>query len=489
MAVLALILTAPPGSEAQGAGAAPVVHRAVVGPEVPDPRLLVTGSSSGARSPADTLPCPQCRPSRSFWPSLASLMVVQVLPASINVFVRDAEWAQVSLQTIKNNFAYPWEWDDNAFVNNQFAHPYQGNLYYNSGRVNGYDFWASGLWAAGGSLMWEYFFEAWAPAPNDFVNTTLGGIMLGEALYRASRLPLDNTATGAGRTWREIGSLLLNPVSGVTRAIRGEWHEVSANPPDWRPSTMLGLLDMGYRNIAQSVTGSPVGEDESQFTTSFLLSYGDPVRDLRRAPFSHFAIRADLATPTGGSSLLNELSARGNLASWPLDGQARHQIAVLVEYDFFDNPAFTYGGTGAQAGLVSSFGDSASTWRGETQLLFNGVLLGAAASDYYAAIEGRNYDYGPGIGTVLNGRVTYRDRLQLAAAYTGLSIWTVDGTPSAHFQDAALAEVRFWISPRLGAGASYTEYSRTSSYDGFPDVEQFASFVRFFLSAAFPRMP
>lgn len=485
---LALLGTSPVPAAAYGQSPATATAPRIAGPSPVDPRLVPGDSAGRQPKPSDSLPCPQCNPPRRFWPALASLLVVQAIPASVNMFVRDAEWAQVSLQTIQNNLTYPWEWDDNAFVNNQFSHPYQGNLYYNSARTNGYDFWASSLWAAGGSLMWECCFEAWAPSPNDFVNTTLGGIILGEALYRASRLPLDNTATGAGRTWREIGSLVLNPVSGVTRALRGEWGEVSANPPGWRPRVVLGLLDIGYRSITQSVAGSPDEQGETQLNASFLLSYGDPVRDLRRQPFSYFAIRADLAGPKSGN-VLNQLSARGNLASWPLDPASRNQVALFVEYDFFDNPAFTYGGTGAQAGLVTSFGAPGSTWWGQTQLLFNGVLLGAVASDYYAAVEGRNYDYGPGIGTILSGRVTYRDRWQVVAGYTGLSIWTVDGTPSSHYQDASVIELRYWTGSRIGFGGSYTAYSRHSSYDGFPEVDHFASFLRLFMSSAFPRLP
>ncbi len=437
---------------------------------------------------ADTLPCPQCDPRKQFWPGLAAVAVAQAIPTIVSKAINHEEWAYVNWQTIKNNFVYPWQWDDNAFLNNQFAHPYQGGLYYNAGRVNGYDFWASGLWAAGGSLMWEYFLEAWAPAPNDFINTTLGGVILGEALYRASRLPLDNTATGAGRTWREIGSLVLNPVSGVTRAIRGEWGEVSANPPDWRPSAVLGVLDVGYRNITQSVPGSTDQRGETQLNATFLLSYGNPVQDLHGTPFSYFAIRADLAGPSEGS-VLNQLTARGSLAAWPIDGSRHNQLALFLEYDYFDNPAFTYGGTGAQGGLVTSFGAPGNTWWGQTQILVNGVILGAVQSDYYAAVEGRNYDYGPGLGTLLSGRVLYKDRLQATVGYTGLSLFTVDGAESTHYQDATLLELRYWTSRRIALGTSYISYSRQSEYEGLPGVEHFASFVRIFLSSAFPRLP
>ena len=66
------------------------------------------------------------------------------------------------------------------------------------------------------------FGEVWAPSPNDLANTTLGGITLGEMLFRFSSLTLDNEATGSNRVVREVGAGLINPVRGFNRLVRGE---------------------------------------------------------------------------------------------------------------------------------------------------------------------------------------------------------------------------------------------------------------------------
>ncbi len=93
--------------------------------------------------------------------------------------------------------------------------------------------------------MWELFFEVWAPAPNDLTNTTLGGITLGEMLYRVSSLTLRNESRGFDRVVREVTAGLINPVRGFNRVVRGEAWKVSQTPPDWRPSTVFGALDVG----------------------------------------------------------------------------------------------------------------------------------------------------------------------------------------------------------------------------------------------------
>ncbi len=445
---------------------------------------------SGARpvTPADTLPCPECHPPKRFWFGVADLMFVQLLPYGINNLYRQEVWARVSPTTWRNNLVYPWQWDDNMFSNNQWAHPYHGSLYYNSARTNGYNFWQSSLWPVAGSLMWELFFEAWAPAPNDFVTTSVGGVILGETLYRLSRLPLDNTTTGGARVWREVASGILDPISGLNRLVRGETGRVSANPPDWRPKAMFGLMDLGYRQTTDAGAEGEGQETVSQWNATFSLSYGSPVTDLNHAPFSHFALRADLAGPNE-SGVISQVSARGNLAAWALGQSGKHQVALLLEYDYFNNPAFVYGGQSVQAGLVSTLGAPGTTWWGQLNFLFNGVLLGATQSDYYTAIEGRNYDYGPGLGTILSARFLYKSRVMVSAAYTGLWIHTIDGVESSHYQDALLAEGRYWFTRSLGLGVSYANYNRRSDYAGLDNVVESADFIRAFASAAFPGLP
>ena len=363
----------------------------------------------------DTLPCPECNPPKQFWRAAGFLMVSQLVPYIFNSAVRGEVWSDVGPTTWRNNIVYPWQWDDNTFQNNQFGHPYQGNMYFNSARTNGYDFWSSAIWPFAGSLMWEIFFEAWAPAPNDFVNTSVGGVTLGETLYRLSRLPLDNTATGGERVWREVASGLLNPISGVNRLLRGETGRVSANPAGMAPQRHLTASSTSgtARRPAPSARATwrpapPSGTRPSTSRTAIA------VKDLSRAPFSYFAFRADLAGPSE-TGIMSQFSARGSLAAWALGESRRHQAALSLAYDYFNNPAFVYGGQSVQMGLVSTYGAPGSTWWGQTNFLFNGVLLGATQSDYYDTIEGRNYDYGPGLGTILSARFLYKNRLLATA--------------------------------------------------------------------------
>lgn len=441
-------------------------------------------------SPVDTLPCPDCNPPKRFWAAFGELMLVQVIPHFYNASVRDAVWAQVSGQSIKNNLSYPWQWDDNQFVNNQFSHPYHGSLYFNSARTNGYSFWESFAWPFVGSAMWEIAGEAWAPAPNDLLNTSFGGVVLGETLFRLSSLTLDNTSTGSERTFREIGGFLLDPLRGFNRLIRGETHGVSANPPDWRPSRVFGVLDVGYRYTSNQYTADTASSGVSQWDIGLKLAYGDAAKDLSKKPFSYFGLAADVAGPPADSARkLNRLSARGSLAAWPLGQSGHHQFALMMEYDYFSNPAVEYGGQSVLAGVVSTFGEEGKDFWAQTNLMAIGVIIGATQSDYYTTLEGRDYDYGPGLGALASGHLFYKRHLEASVSYLGVRIHTVSGANSAHYQDAIGLEARYWLNKRLGIGASAIRYSRTSNYDGQPDVAQESKLLRAFVSTALPAVP
>jgi hypothetical protein len=492
LALALILLSGPAAAWGQTTGVietTPPGRPRIPGPRPINPVLLGVDAPLPDELPtADTLLCLQCDPGKHFWFAVGDLLLAQFVPFLVSNYVTNEEWARVSPQTWANNISYPWQWDDNAFQNNQWGHPYQGSLYFNAARTNGYNFWASAAWPLAGSLMWEYFYEAWAPAPNDVVNTAVGGVILGESFNRLSNLVLDNTATGKERTWREIFGAVLNPVGGLNRLIRGQTHEHSANPPEWRPSAILGVIDFGYRRTLQSIGSGEIEVGSNQWNASLLLSYGDPYKDLARHPFSYFAIRADLAGP-GYEGLVNQFSVRGSLAAWPLDQRGHNQVALSMEYDYFNNPAFEYGGQSVQAGLVTNIGTPGKKWWGQTSVLANGVLLGAVRSDYYRTIEGRDYDYGPGGGPILSGRILYRNQFQGTVGYTGLWLHTIDGTESSHYQDALLIETRYWASRTWGLGFSYVGYTRDSYYRDHPDVAESARFLRFFITTAVPGLP
>ena len=430
--------------------------------------------------------CPDCNPPKRFWAGAWELMAVQFVPWAFTKWVTEGEWSNISFRTWADNIKFPWQWDNNKFNNNQFAHPYHGSLYFNAGRANGYNFWESAPWAFGGSLMWELFGEVWAPSPNDLANTTLGGITLGEMLFRFSSLTLKNEATGSNRIIREIGAGLINPVRGFNRLVRGEAGRISETPPDWRPSQIQASMDVGYRRFSTSASLDDAGALDQSFV-QFSVFYGDQLNDLGKEPFSSFQVFGTLASHSGNQKPLQELRVRGNLAAKPVGSDGSKLLAGFMTYEYLANPVVDFGAQGFQGGLLISRSKPGKSMQlyGEAMARVNPIA--AIRSDYFVTAEGRDYDYGIGLGGRVEGRALWPGKA--TARLSGGYIWlpVISGFPGNHQLWTLSTEARGYYRGKYGAGVMYQRLWKNSNYTFNPDVKQDMSEVRVFLSLAIPR--
>ena len=422
----------------------------------------------GETAARDSLPCPDCEPrTRRPVTATASAAAALVVPWAWHAAHRK-DFARVTPATWWGNVTSAWAWDDDGFHVNQWGHPYQGSLYFNGFRANGYGFWASATAAVAGSFLWECCGETKPMSSNDMVTTTLGGVALGEMLHRVSLLLLDNRATGRERLAREIAAALLDPARGVSRLVHGGATGRAANPPDARPDSLRGILDAGWIRL-----DGGAGELPAEGAVVRLgVIYGDPMRAAPRAPFSYFVAAVDLTTIRRAELL--RVATRGRLASATLrDGsRASHVASAMVGFVYLENAEYAFGAQTVLAGV-------ASRWRpargvtASTELFARGVALGAVSPGAGAAPPppgqgagepSRDYDYGPGVGAVAGATLRVHDRGSLQLEYAPTWLHTVDGQAANHVLQTGSAAVRLRVLPRLMLGADYRLMHRRSVY-------------------------
>ena len=228
--------------------------------DMPGGLLLITstpGGSSGGDVPAeaDSLRSPEYYQAKwsPFWRTTLEMLGFNLIMTMYGKYIMKPEdhGFDVGFDSIRENLKNGFEWDDNSFSANNFRHPYQGSLYFGAARANGYDFYESSMFAFAGSWLFEYAGEAHHPSINDWINTAVGGITIGESLYRLSDMILDNTATGSGRVGRELGGLACSPLRGVNRLLTGEAFEVHANPPNRFPGYFGANFEFGFRTLGE----------------------------------------------------------------------------------------------------------------------------------------------------------------------------------------------------------------------------------------------
>ena len=395
----------------------------------------------------------------------------------VNVFyelanlARGQVTARITPETWWINMKRGWEWDLDDFTVNQIGHPYQGNNYFPAGRANGLDYWGSAALTAFGSGTWEYFGETNQASLNDFINTTLGGIALGEMFHRAAWLVRDTHATGRSRLWKEIGAMAIDPLTGYNRFRSGDASRDVDPPPDMVPSRLGSLTSVGA-----AWRGSNT-EDVDSTNDAFVevdLLYGDLETGRSRTPYDAFGVRLAF----GGGSAISEARVRGRLLGQPVrDG--RVQLTVAQGYQYNKNDAFQFGAQSVDfnVGVVRDLNPRMSLWA----MGWGGVtILGAVDSvpPGEEAVETepdeeagqgvstgpRFYDYGP--GTKFGGFVTLRrdGRNLLGFSYDAHHLHVLDGVRANHLLQRLRADLNVPLRGRLGLGVTGEFFDRRTFY-------------------------
>ena len=403
--------------------------------------------------------------------AFGEMFLFELAPYSYNRWIGKKEEDQTTLQSWWYNLRRGWSFDNNDFSVNHFEHPYSGAIYYNSARSHGYGFWRSSTFPMVGSALWEYFGERQQPSINDQINTTIGGIILGEMMYRLSSAILDDHATGTARLMREIGAGLIDPPRGLARLIGGEAGRVGPEAPDGLPSSLRAHAELGMFRQDHILNRRQTAYGSDQLFTSFSLAAGDPLAGVRR-PFDAF--RIEIATAAGGTAPSTEARVLGFLGARALVRQpgVDQQFAGALHFHYNQNGAFVTGGEGVSGGLLSRYALGAGlTVR--TELWLTGIVLGAVKPDSGTRrasrdTSARGYDYGSGGGARLLFRLDRGRHTLVDIGYQPFWYAILSGAARSHFYDVASARLQLPLVGPAALGVRQVVYHRLSRYADHP---------------------
>ena len=326
------------------------------------------------------------------WLCATRVLLNNAVTIGFDRYVLDADYARIGPNTWSHYIKTGWEWDNDRFGMNYFAHPYSGAAYFNAGRSNGYGFYESVPFAFGGSLLYEYFGENTLPSYNDLINTTITGTFLGEISYRLSSDFLDDRATGSERFFREFFAGLINPQRAFSRLLRGRltrstYEEVYQK----EPLSMMFTAGGHFVNDGRSFGTGPFHE-----MLTLQLAYGDPFEHTSRKIFDYFTLRADLTAGLGRKIIDNVLGSALLFGNNVRAGSMEMLFGGFQHYDFWDNNTFELGTIGFGGGMVSKLPLSNSS-----NLFFDFHLavvpLGANSTHFGPeTTQVRDYNYGGG---------------------------------------------------------------------------------------------
>lgn len=446
---------------------------------------------------------------KSFWRAGAETAGLNIGLWAFDRYALKGHYAYISWSTIKENFRHGFEWDNDHLNTNMFAHPYNGSLFFNAGRSNGFNFWQSELFAIGGSAMWEMFMECEYPSTNDIIATPVGGAAIGEVLYRASDLMLDDRSAGGERFGRELAAFVINPMRGFTRVVTGRAWERRATSgkrfglPQISVNFALGGRWLDIRRDDYDVMAGSVAE--------LYVEYGDKFAEKSSAPYDYFSFLVELQR-IKTQPVLGRLNITGRLLSREMaDGKRlKMNVGLYQHFDYFDSdtirpreeknmPLSFSCAVPYKLGTPASLGGGfmfrympVPAMRFDGYLHVNGVILAGILTDFYRVYH-RNYNWGSGFSiksgvswSILDNKFAVNVANQLYRIYTWQGYdpdynWslTPEGKPVNVQGDASrftfnhlevVVDYRLWKRLYLTAGLDW--YMRRTLYDDMMVTEK-----------------
>lgn len=436
---------------------------------------------------------------KAFWRAGAETVGFNIGLWAFDRYVLKGHYAYISWNTIKENFRHGFEWDDDHLHTNMFDHPYNGSIFFNAGRSNGFNFWQSELFAIGGSAMWEMFMEREYPSTNDIIATPIGGAALGEVFYRTSDLILDDRATGGERFGRELAAFLVDPMKGINRIITGAaWKKRVTSGRRFGIPPVSVEVSLGARMLTlwENDEGSRAG-----VAAEIDIEYGDRFAGVTKTPYDYFIFLLELQG-IKSQPLLSRVEITGRLLSKEIVERKNLNvnIGLYQHFDYIDSdtirperkPVFFPCSVPYKLGTPASIGGGAmfrfsplSAMCIDGYVHVNGVVLAGILTDFYRDYH-RNYNWGSGFSvkagmdwSLVNGRLYVRLANQFYRIYTWNGYdpnfdWSLtpegkpvniqgDNSTSSFNHFEASVNCRIWKRLYLTGGIDV--YSRSTTYN------------------------
>lgn len=389
----------------------------------------------------------------------------------------DSEEYHSNFSSFKENLTGGWVADSDSFDINQFMHPYAGSMYHGFARSAGQDYWTAVGYSVGGSLLWELAGETTPPSGNDLYTTSIGGIILGEPLFRMASLLLESSEGKPG-FWRELGAAAISPATGINRFAYGQRFRgvLRSNNPAVFTRLQLGVnlnstmsSDVN-RNSDPAGATIPQSYNNGEAIADFTIAYGLPGKPgyTYTRPFDNFNFQLTAAT----SNALENVISRGLLygRGYALGDNYRGVWGLYGTYDYLAPQIFRVSTTGL------GLGNTGQWWLSPTIALQGTALagIGYGSAGTIHGIGERDYHNGISPQGLLASRLIFSDR---AALELELREYYISGVASAESDGwenilRGVATLTVRVYDLHGLTLRYTISRRDAHYSDLADTNQ-----------------
>jgi hypothetical protein len=374
----------------------------------------------------------------------------------------DRDAYDVTASSVGRNLNRRWVIDNDEFSTNQFLHPYQGSIYHTAARSSGLGFWTSAAYTFAGSALWEIAGETTPPSTNDQIASGIGGVFLGEPLFRMASLTLEKS-NGLPSLARILGATLISPATGFNRlAFGGRFDPIFPG----RNPAFYAQWNFGATVAEHRVEGTSMRSRRHEAVADFSMSYGLPGEPnyAYRRPFDYF----NFEFTASSSNIFESIMTRGLIVGSRYSGGNDYQgvWGLYGTYDYMAPQIFRVSSTGLSVGTTGQWGF------GGPVTLQGSALAGAgygAAGTVEGAVGERDYHYGATPQALLTFRLLFGKVASLDLSGRGYQITRTASADNRGWENVVRGDAA--VTVRLFGPHSLTvKYLVTRRDAHYPDL-------------------
>lgn len=414
------------------------------------------------------------------WKPAVEVLGINGFVWSLDRFVFNESFSHIGPSSWKYNINKGWEWDDDRFGINFIGHPYTGSLYFNAARSQGYTYLESIPFAAGGSLMWEYFGETTRPSLNDVINTPVNGEFLGEIFYRLSSNVLDDRTYGSSRFFRELLAGIIDPTREFNRILQGRAFRHTSKEV-YQKEPLNVTVSVGEHKINQD-NKTFFGNGPTNLMVNVQFDYGDPFEDIYRKPFDYFRLKTEFSFGVGRKILDNVLGYGSLLSGNTQWGKLSMLYGAFQYYDYWDNKTFELGAIGFGGGLITKYPISRNVSL-YTNLHIAGIPLAGNSTRYGPdTSQVRDYTYNDGLEGKFETTLKLGKIVDAGLSFYYYMLHTFVGPPGNNYVGVLRPRINVNLYKGLSIGFEHFQYYDDRFLKNYPPIYSVRTEQKIFLT-------
>lgn len=425
--------------------------------------------------------------------ALTGSLLPSVICYSWNNYILQAGWAKVDEDEMRHFYNRNLTYDTDWVATNFLGHPYQGSLYYLSGRSANLNMFESFAVSVLGSYVWEFICEANAPSINDMAYTTVGAFALGEMLNKLSHQADESNY---------LYHYLINPIQMYSDLFLGK------RPVDNEDNIKELNLWMGISTAIGK--DGPISDSYTNITekypvlgkTGINIVYNDAFGHQSKEAYDQFelSIYGGLGPGTGISqekpleeeiSYNTSLFSKGIIKSCALDlGQKIDTtIGISMLYDYTWNNFFEFTSLAPALMIAQRFNNENSIFSYQANLGFN--LLGISEFNYYRRrllplpenMRSYNYVFGFELSDVIHWE-NEKNKIDLTShSFASCNFYDsdIDNYTGWSFYSLNQLSYEYLITNNVSLGIQDDFYINYSIYKSLPDYLSYINEIELFV--------